>query len=140
MNKRTVAVNDTRQAMPVVEDAAKPTKAEEKKKIKMTAITKMTNAEWQGEGIRRFGEDRMQWKFICPSCGAVMSVQDYQDAGAPEGAVAFNCIGRYTGAARTILSPGEGPCNYAGGGLFQLNPIDIEGMRYFAFADIEDGA
>lgn len=56
----------------------------------------MTHAEWLAEATRRFGDDPMAWKFVCPSCGHIASVQDWKDAGAPEGAVAFSCIGRYS--------------------------------------------
>lgn len=100
----------------------------------------MTREEWYAEGRRRFGDDVMKWKFVCPACGHVASVQDYKDAGAPEGAVAFSCIGRYLPNAKQAFSPkGPGPCTYAGGGLFRLNPVKLEGRKdgVFAFADPE---
>lgn len=43
----------------------------------------MTRDEWSAEGRKRFGDDQMQWRFVCPACGHVASVQDYKDAGAP---------------------------------------------------------
>ena len=82
----------------------------------------------------------MDWKFVCPSCRHVASVKDWKDAGAPEGAIAFSCIGRYTGAGgdKTFRGAG-GPCDYAGGGLFGLNPVEVslngEVLWLFAFAD-----
>jgi len=98
----------------------------------------MTYEEWQAEGTRRFGEDRSKWKFICPSCGYVASVQDWKDANASEGAVAFSCIGRFLDSDKEMGTKDGGPCNYAGGGLFALNPIKIvqeEGeSRIFDFA------
>lgn len=97
----------------------------------------MTYKEWYAEGRRRFGDDVMKWKFVCPACGHVASVQDYKDAGAPEEAVAFSCIGLYLPSAKQAFSEGPGPCTYAGGGLFRLNPVKIEGREnsVFAFAD-----
>lgn len=103
----------------------------------------MTLDEWNAEGERRFGPDKMKWRFVCPSCGHVASVEDWKNAGAPEGAVAFSCIGRYTGAGGENFGKlNGGPCNYAGGGLFKLNPVQVDGgeepgseYKIFDFAD-----
>jgi len=82
--------------------------------------------DWRAEGVRRFGEDHMKWRFVCPSCGHVQTPADYKAVNAPERAVAFSCIGRRTpGATGEIGQKGKGPCNYAGGGLFRLNPIRV---------------
>lgn len=102
------------------------------------------HADWKAEAVRRFGSDPMGWKFVCPSCGHVARVKDWQDAGAPEGAVAFSCIGRYTGDAEAAdartFKNGGGPCNYAGGGLIELNPMTVvfddgDTRQVFAFAE-----
>lgn len=97
----------------------------------------MTKAEWTAIGIKRFGADQMKWKFKCPACGHVASVQDYKNAGAPATTVAFSCIGRYLQdkPREAFAKKGEGPCNYAGGGLFGLNPIEVDGEHYFEFAE-----
>lgn len=102
----------------------------------------MAHAEWVAEGTRRFGADHMKWRFVCPSCGHVASVQDWKDAGASEGEVAFSCVGRHTGAGGELAFRKQGgPCNYAGGGLFRLNPVMVltpDGVRpCFAFAPPE---
>jgi len=106
----------------------------------------MTYSEWKAEGQRRFGENKLNWRFVCPSCGHIASVQDWRDAGAPDGAVAFSCLGRYIGdgkeAADRAFKHAGGPCNYTGGGLFGLNPVEVdfedgsESMRAFAFAEM----
>lgn len=98
----------------------------------------MTKSEWEAEGRRRFGDDVMGWRFVCPSCGHVASVQDWKDAGAAQGEVAFSCVGRHLPDAGH-LGTARPPCNYAGGGLFRLNPVTIiedDGgeHRVFAFA------
>lgn len=104
----------------------------------------MTVEEWHAEGERRFGKDYSRWKFKCPSCWHVASVQNWKDAGAPEGGVAFSCIGRYTGATgRNAFKQAGGPCNYTGGGIFKINPITViepNGYehRIFEFAPSED--
>ena len=97
----------------------------------------MTMQEWHDEGVRRFGPDEMAWRFVCPACKHVATPQDWKTAGAKESHVAFSCIGRFMDNPREAFAKGPGPCNYAGGGLFGLNPIQIEGRtgRYFAVAD-----
>lgn len=88
-------------------------------------MTEYTHEEWIAEAKRRFGDDAKTWRFVCPSCGHVASVADYQAAGAPESAVAFSCVGRWTGAKKDVFAQDGGPCNYAGGGLFRLNPNTV---------------
>ena len=97
----------------------------------------MTLAEWRAEGTRRFGDDPMKWKFVCPSCGHVAAVEDWQNAGAGEGEVAFSCVGRHIKNAGEAFGKKQ-PCNYAGGGLFKLNPVKIDGRsdNVFAFAEV----
>lgn len=86
-----------------------------------------TEAQWKEITTKRFGEDPLQWKFICPVCKYVASVAEWKEAGAPEGAVGFSCVGRWKKLKRDAFDgSGPGPCNYAGGGLFQLNPIYVE--------------
>lgn len=97
--------------------------------------------EWREEAIRRFGVVENNWRFVCPSCGHVASIRGWKDAGATDGQVAFSCIGRnLPGKPSEMLSGDiERPCNYAGGGLIGLNPIQIKGLQnnVFAFADPE---
>lgn len=109
----------------------------------MNRIT-MTHTEWLAEAVRRFGEDNSKWRFVCPSCGHVASVQDWKDAKAPAGAIGFSCVGRYVGAAARAAARAfggkGGPCNYTGGGLFAINPVlvdmgDGKPIQAFAFAD-----
>lgn len=80
--------------------------------------------EYFDECIDRFGPNRDNWKFVCPSCGHVASVADYKAAGAQD-AIGFSCIGRWTGATQQAFQEGPGPCNYAGGGLICLNPVRV---------------
>lgn len=109
---------------------------------------KLTHDEWKAEAVAKFGPDAMAWKFVCPSCGHVASVQDWKDAGAPEGAIAFSCIGRYKGdpkaAADNAFRNAGGPCNYTGGGLLALNPVDVEFndgvVQVFEFAEAPHAA
>jgi len=91
----------------------------------------LTHNEWIGEAQILFGTDPAQWAFRCPVCKHVATVQDYKNAGAPEGAVGFSCIGRWMDKPENAFDvpAGEtaqkGPCNYAGGGLIRLNPVTV---------------
>lgn len=89
---------------------------------KMITIDKKS---WETEGIKRYGKDQMQWKFRCPSCGKIQTTSDYKEAGAPETAVAFSCVGRWNGSTGVMCKGDELGCNYAGGGLIGLNPIKV---------------
>jgi hypothetical protein len=96
----------------------------------------LTLAEWHEEARRRFGEVGREWAFVCPSCGHVARVCDWETVGAKEGEVAYSCVGRHLANPKT-LGQRPGPCNYAGGGLFGLNPVDItddEGRVHSLFA------
>jgi len=98
-------------------------------------MRKITHKEWLKEAEELFGKDPFKWKFQCPVCKHVTSIQDWKDSGAPEGAVAFSCIGRWldTGVSEAFSNE-KGPCNYAGGGLIGMNPVDIDGRKVFEFA------
>jgi hypothetical protein len=95
--------------------------------------------DWQQEAIARFGKDPLNWKFKCPSCGYIATVKEWKEAGAPEQAVAFSCIGRFKGSQKEMGDKTGGPCNYAGAGLFRINPVKIkkdgEIIAVFDFAD-----
>lgn len=93
--------------------------------------TIMTEAEWLAKGTALFGEDKLTWKFKCPSCGYVVCGNDYKalkEQGATGAHVGFSCIGRFMPNSSDFLhrKPEDpGPCNYAGGGLFTINPIVV---------------
>jgi hypothetical protein len=104
----------------------------------------MTHQEWLDEGTRRFGPDIFCWRFGCPVCGHVASIEDFRqfkDQGATPDSATCECLSRYlpdspkafgenpTGAKRQ-------PCDYAGYGLFRLSPIVVifpDGSEHHAF-------
>jgi len=101
---------------------------------------RITMEEWEARGRGLFGPDQMKWAFVCPVCEHVATVKDYQDAGAPEGAVGFSCVGRWLASCRDAFrETGPGPCNYAGAGLIGLNPVRVTTstgtIDVFDFAD-----
>jgi len=104
---------------------------------------RMTKDEYIAEGERRFGSDRMEWAWVCPVCKHVQTARDYKEAGAPEGAVAFSCVGRWLGAGSGFTGH-NAPCDYAGGGLFGLNPLYVtddndKEHHLFEFAPAREG-
>jgi hypothetical protein len=102
-------------------------------------VTNYTHAEWQAEGERRFGPDLMKWRFVCPICGNIASIEDFRPhKGATPNSATCECIGRYT--LFGDRKAGEKPCNYAGYGLFRLSPVRVilatgKEIHCFAFAE-----
>jgi hypothetical protein len=101
----------------------------------------LSHKEWIEEAVRRFGDDPRNWRFVCPSCGHVATPADWKAAGAGEGEVAFSCVGRHL-KNPTEMCVKPGPCNYAGGGLFRINPVTVtmdDGKKHDCFEfDLED--
>ncbi|MDE2101110.1 MAG: hypothetical protein KGL39_27935 [Patescibacteria group bacterium] len=95
----------------------------------------MTQAEWLAEGEKRFGKRARDWRFVCPACGTVQSVQQYLDAGLSKERVhavmAYSCVGRYTGQGdQGIAAKARGEtwtqgCNWTLGGLFQIHTMEV---------------
>ena len=102
--------------------------------------TRVTHQQWLAEGRRRFGDDFMQWRFICPACGHVQQVLDFKqfgDRGATPDHARQNCIGRFM-PREQCHGMGEGqPCDYTAYGLIRLAPIVVvseDGTEQFSFA------
>lgn len=112
-------------------------------------IVHCTEQEWNERGEQLFGQDKWTWKFKCPLCGYIATAQDYKDAGAPQGAIGFSCIGRWLPNPKKAIFTkdlmGNGPCDYAGGGLFCFNPLHVHESNgkvheMFDFAEVNDVA
>lgn len=85
----------------------------------------VTEQEWRREGAALFGPEQLIWRFRCPSCGHVATPTQWMLAGAPNGAIAFSCVGRWEAVRSDAFSGKPGPCNYAGGGLIGLNQVEV---------------
>ncbi|MBN2392089.1 MAG: hypothetical protein JXR84_15285 [Anaerolineae bacterium] len=80
--------------------------------------------DWIAEGTELFGDDKLQWEFVCPACGHIQKPIDfkpYQDAGANPSSAAQSCIGRFDGHMHVDMGTGN-PCNYTAGGVKVVFP------------------
>lgn len=112
-------------------------------------MIKQTVEEWREEAVKRFGENVRDWKFQCPACGHISSVQDFINAGEDASGAYVNCIGRVNGkGADGMKGKDEGHgCNWAAYGLFgtlgkgRLVVVDDgHEVEVFDFADAEGGS
>lgn len=89
----------------------------------------MSAKDWTGIGEKLFGEDRKKWQFVCPNCGNIQSLKDFENIGMKtEEAVKyvyFSCIGRFIENAKGNLGNKLKPCNYTNGGFFNLAKLTV---------------
>ena len=91
-------------------------------------MKRMTLDEFLAEAKKRFGSDSNKWRFICPVCHTVQSIEDFSAIGVkdPQRYIGFSCIGRWTGKDSPGKQPyGEG-CNWTLGGLFRVHKLEVE--------------
>ena len=98
-------------------------------------------AAWQAAAKERY-PNRDAIAFVCPACKHRQTVGECLAAGHVENMIAFSCIGRSLPKHKTIdaFAKGPGPCSYAGGGLFRINPVTVllpdgASIDVFDFAD-----
>ena len=101
----------------------------------------MTYDEWYKKGQELFGEDKWKWKFRCPACGHVQSIESLLENN-PEldeddaiHMVYFSCEGRVNGKGKPVFSadkklkekpnPIDG-CNWSLGGTLQIHKVEVE--------------
>lgn len=104
-------------------------------------MTTMTLAEWQAEMERR---GKLDCRFVCPSCGATASPNDWKAAGADLQRAPQECIGRAAPAKMVAgeFEPGPlGGCDWAAFGLLDICTVHLQlpgqekPVPVFAFAD-----
>lgn len=113
----------------------------------MVDIKEYKITEWIAEAERRFGNDRKNWRFRCPSCGHIQLIGDfepYKEKGATPNTAYFSCIGRWNGHMKNGIGSGKSPCNYTLGGLFNFAKVyvtDEDGIRHpvFDFDEVING-
>ena len=99
----------------------------------------MTIEEFATEAKARFGNNIVNWKFVCPMCGTVQSVLELSNAVVADGGtredtekyIGFSCIGRFTGqgdegiAAKNKGLPWDKGCNWTLGGLLRCHTLEV---------------
>lgn len=80
----------------------------------------MTRAEWEAKGAALFGPDLTKWRFKCPICGNVMSVEkaraEFPELKGSGLSIEQECVGRYS---PKVLRPDGTRCDWAAYGLFR---------------------
>jgi len=97
-------------------------------KKKTARVIRMSQEDWLARAVELFGRDAADWAFVCPSCGQVQSVRDFErfaGEGATPDSASQECIGRYDGHARSEMLSGDRPCNYVAYGLFNVCPVTV---------------
>lgn len=94
-------------------------------------MAKLTQAEWEADGTRLFGEDKERWRFRCPRCSHTASIADARATMLALKGSGWNpsaeCVGRYL--------PDRG-CDWAAYGLLR-GPVIVtmpDGHEVPAFA------
>lgn len=77
-----------------LEDETNEIKEVIRTEIKMKTLT---FEEWEKEGNELFGKDKLDWKFVCPACGHVSSINDFRRYTKDADDAVKNCIGRFNG-------------------------------------------
>ncbi len=81
-------------------------------------FVRITQAELFAEGLARFGPDPLDIAFVCPSCGDVATLREWQAIDTTDQA-GQNCIGRASMAARDAAGVTRLGCDWAAYGLFR---------------------
>lgn len=75
--------------------------------------------QWEAKGAELFGDDKVNWRFVCPQCGNVASIEKakrlWPDLKGRNWAPHQECIGRYLD---------DIGCDWAAYGLFR-GPIFV---------------
>jgi len=85
-------------------------------------MIKLVYKEWIEKAKELFGKDSYNWKFKCPSCGHVQSINSMLKhtpslkADDIVNMVFFNCEGRYNE---------KYGCDWTLGGLFQIHKVEV---------------
>lgn len=100
----------------------------------MNGVRTIKRDEWLAEGNKLFGEDMRHWKFVCPNCKGIQTVNDFLDlldyqVDVNRDQAYSSCIGRYDPRIKPAdigtIGDGKSPCNYTNGGLFGLYKLVV---------------
>lgn len=85
----------------------------------------MTKKEWLDRAKELFGDVPGGWKFKCPICGSIQSIDIVHEADPSlskadiQGWIYYNCKGRYLDTKRW------GGCNYTLGGFIRAHKLEV---------------
>lgn len=110
-------------------------------------MKKQTIEEWTAEGESLFGNNPVNWKFVCPACGRINTGGEFKEHGAGPNDMYQTCIGRHNGNMRPAdekaRNDGQG-CDWTASGLFGVLgkgrivvTADGEEVEVFNFASNE---
>ena len=74
--------------------------------------------DWKKEAIDKYGENKENWEFQCPSCGGIQTLKEFQENKIEdsESKFYFSCIGRW------VENRG---CKWTLGGLFKIHKTEV---------------
>lgn len=83
-----------------------------------TVRRQISVVQWREEAVQLFGPDPRNWKFQCPHCNEVQTLQEFLDHKIEDADTKayFSCIGRWV--------EGRG-CKWTLGGLFQIHKTEV---------------
>jgi hypothetical protein len=120
-----------------LQESAKQKEAERLAELQIPRIKtrEYTCDEWVEKGKKLFGDDRNKWTFVCPACGNVQTIKDFDNIGCVSELAWCHCIGRHDGInMNTVMGQGK-PCNYTANGLFYIGhtiviTVDADGTTH----------
>lgn len=101
----------------------------------LTGRNVVTLEQWEAEGERLYGKNRLEWRFKCPTCGHVQTPQEFKAAGIDPHEAYQNCASRHG-------LGGKETCKWTVGGLLRRGGRYVIDKRYcprliFEFANEE---
>lgn len=87
----------------------------------MAGTLLITEPHWLAKGTKLFGPDIKTWRFKCPRCKHVQTINDFLAIGITKEIVntqiAFSCIGRQANS--------KSGCDWTLGGLLQIHTLEL---------------
>lgn len=74
--------------------------------------------DWKKQASEKFGSDKKNWEFKCPSCGETQTLKEFEDNNVEDAESKFyySCIGRW------VKDRG---CKWTLGGLFKIHKTEV---------------
>jgi hypothetical protein len=80
----------------------------------------LTHRQWMALAWLLFKtSDKLDWRFVCPSCKTSWSVREFRDSGQDADCAYQQCIKRKAACERDVQELPKGMCDWAAFGLFR---------------------